>query len=240
MSLSQTIKLFFNYLIDAFIEFNNNLGLYLVYIVVLSLATILPNWINVQFNNVGVPLQLLAKIVFSIVPLLILSKIIYVIKIRNIGIGEYSKTFFSYFIYSILLLLLLGAAGVVISFPLYLYSLRNSAWLLAISPVGIALLFYFVVFYSMTPIVAAIESEAENDESYFSKSKTLTKRNITLVLINLLCSLFIYLVTSALLLVKDPHTRLLLSAIFALFDSLFTIVLTLTSVKIYFYLNGLE
>jgi hypothetical protein len=240
MSLSQTIKLFFNYIIEAFDELYDNLGIYLVYIFILSLATIIPNWMNVHFNNISVPLQLLAKIVFSIVPLLILSKIIYVFKIRSLGLGEYTKTFFSYLVYSLLLLLLLGAAGIIISFPLYLYSLRNSAWLLAIAPVGILMLLYFVIFYSLTPVVAAIESDDEEREGSFSKSKVLTKRNVSLVLINLFCQLFIYVVTSSLLFVKDPNTRLLFSAVFALFDSLFTIVLTLTSVKIYFYLNSLE
>lgn len=54
MSLSKTIKVFNFYVKDAFKELNHNLGLYLLYIVLLSLANAIPGLMATFFDNSNV------------------------------------------------------------------------------------------------------------------------------------------------------------------------------------------
>lgn len=238
MTFAKTAGLFFHFIKDAFKEFNSNLGLYLVYVVVLSLSTIIPNWMNAYYHNNSIIIQVFAKLVFSIVPLLILSKIIYVVKIRSLGEGDYLRTFYSYFFYSILYLLLLIVAAIFISLPIYIVSTGRTPWVIGVSAIGLFLFAYFVIFYSLTPTIAAIESETT--DGFFKKSKSLTQKNIYLILMYQCLAVMVYLLSAVLMLIKEERIMLLLSSSVAVIDAIFSIVLTLTAVKIYFYLNDLE
>lgn len=238
MTFSKTAGLFFQFIKDALKELNSNLGLYLVYVVVLSLSTAIPSWINAYYTNNSMIIQVFAKLVFSLVPLLILSKIIYVVKIRNLGEGDYIRTFYSYFVYSILYLLLLIVAGIFIALPAYLVTLGRTPTLFGFSAVGLILIVYLGIYYSLTPTIAAIESETS--DGFFRKSKKLARKNVWLILLYQFLSVFIYLMSAMLMLVKEQKTVLFLSTAFSIIDAIFTIVLTLIAVKIYFYLNEIE
>jgi|GEM_PF-748196 len=240
MSFSRTADLFFHFVKDAIREVENNFGIYSFYVLVLTLSTVIPNLLNFYFKTDDPALAIISKLVFSIVPLLIVSKIIYVLKIRSTGVGDFGKTFFAYFLYSILYFIIFLICALFFSLPAYMSTLMNSMPMLVLSALGLIPVCYLIVFYSLTPIVAAIESDSEKEFSYFGQSKLLTKRNVWLVAMNQFFAVVIFLLTTSVFLIKDPGVKIAVSVAVALLDAIFTVVLTLTSVKIYFYLSDME
>ncbi len=240
MNFTKTVDVFFQFIKDAIREVENNFGIYSLYVLILTLSTAIPNFLNFYFKIEDVALPIVSKLVFSIVPLLIVSKIIYVLKIRTTGIGDYTKTFFSYFIFSILYFIIFLVCALFFSLPAYMSTLMNSVPMLAVSAFGLIPIVYLIVFYSLTPVVAAIENDSEEERNYFKQSKKLTKKNVWLVVMNQFFAILIFFMTTSVFLIKDPGVKIAVSIAVALLDAIFTVVLTLTSVKIYFYLNELE
>lgn len=240
MSLSKTIKVFNFYVKDAFKELNHNLGLYLLYIVLLSLANAIPGLMATFFDNSNVMIQLFAKVVFSIIPLLVLSKIIYVVKIRSGSLGEYRSTFLSFLVYSLLFLLLMFILGGFAVMPVYLtFVMSLNKWLLVVSALANVILLYCSIYFALTPLVAAIENE-DPTENFFIRSKALTKKNVLLIVILQAMYLIFYLPSLALVLLKDSPYIYGLTLAFSVMDAVATIMLTLVAVKIYFYLTTLD
>jgi len=240
MSFSKTADLFFHFIKDALREVENNFGIYSLYVLILTLSTAISNLLNFYFRIDDPTLPIISKLVFSIVPLLIVSKIIYVFKIRNIGIGDFTKTFFAYFLFSILYFIIFLVCALFFSLPAYMSALMNSMPMLVLSALGLIPVCYLIIFYSLTPVVAALECDSEKEINYFRQSKFLTKRNIWLVAMNQFFAVMIFLITTSVFLIKDPGVKIAVSVTVALLDAIFTVVLTMTSVKIYFYLNDLE
>ncbi len=105
--------------------------------------------------------------------------------------------------------------------------------------ISIAAFFYFLIFYSLTPFVAVF---AENRSvSFFKLSKTLTKKNILLVVLNHFFAWMpnlLYIAYNALKISPDTRSTIILST--AAPEAFFQMIAALTTVKIYFYLLNVD
>jgi hypothetical protein len=105
---------------------------------------------------------------------------------------------------------------------------------------GLALLvvpgLYVLIFFSMVPFIAVLDDEVNG--GFFKKSRELVKKNVGLVawasLINLAME------SSALFssLIQDKNTKAVVNFFYSLPDAFLTIAMTITTVKIYYYLKN--
>jgi len=98
--------------------------------------------------------------------------------------------------------------------------------------------FYAFIFFSMAPLIAVLDDEA--DGNYFAQSRLLVKKNIKLVAVVVFSNLI--LECSALLLspIQDPLLKGVATFLYSLPDAYLTLLMTLTTVKIYYYLTKLN
>lgn len=237
--MNNTSKLFLAFIRDSVKEIKNNFSVYLVYIIFLSLVSVVQNSVDFVLGKDDLLLRTISKILFSVVPILILSKILYIIKIRNTGMGDYRKLLGSFLLYNLYYFLLFVVSFLVYLIPAGIVSemTNSSLGFLAMAFLLIPLI-YIMIFYSLTPFVAVFEDAPE--KSLFSISKTISKKNIALVMLNHASSLLIPLIFSLLFMVKSPMLKLSLAAAFSIPESILSIVMTLTTAKVYFYLSDLE
>lgn len=95
--------------------------------------------------------------------------------------------------------------------------------------------FYVLIFYSMVPFVAVLDDESEG--SYFSTSQFLVKKDIAVVawasIINLLLEFAALLISP----IENLSVKTFANFLFSIPDAFFTLVMTMTLVKIYYYLK---
>lgn len=234
-----SIRLFINYIQGSFKEIKNNFKIYLIYIIGLSLVSIVQNSLDFILPKNDFTLRAVSKILFSLVPILILSKILYVIKIRNTGMGEYGKLLLSFLMYNLYYFILFFVAVFVYLLPATIISSMTNSSLGYLAMAFLLIpLFYTMIYYSLTPFVAAFETREEIN--FFSESKIISKRNVTLVIINHICSLLVPLLSSLFFIVKNPLIKLYATSVFSIPEAILSIVMVLTTSKIYYYLSEIE
>jgi hypothetical protein len=229
-----SLKLFFYYLNESLNEIKNNFKIYLIYIFSLCTASIVQNGLDLIFSKDEIILRIISKVLFSIAPLLILSKLLYVMKIRHFGNGEYSKVFWRFLLYNFyyFVLVLLAAA-------LYLLPAMFAASIITMRAGFIMTsfllipLFYIMLYYSLSPFVAVFDNE---ENSVFSKSKRFSSRNIFLVIINHLCSLLIPGIFYSIILINNSLLKFSMALIISVPEAIFSILMILTTSRIYLHL----
>jgi hypothetical protein len=118
--------------------------------------------------------------------------------------------------------------------PFLLYSFYYSMLLMLGLILFIIPGFLVMIYFSQAPLVAAL---APMKESYFKKSISLVKKNVVLVVWISFTSFFLEFTSLIFAPIADQKIRWTLTAIFSLPDSLLTIILTIVSVKIFYYLS---
>lgn len=107
--------------------------------------------------------------------------------------------------------------------------------------VGLLLLiipgFYVLFYFSMVPLVAVLDDE-ENG-SYFKKSKLLVKKNLPLIVWTSILNLLVDIAALLMIPMQDPIVKIIGKLVFSIPDAFFTLVMTLVTVKVYYYLKGL-
>lgn len=91
-----------------------------------------------------------------------------------------------------------------------------------------------LIYLSQAPLIAAL---APVDENFFKRSITLVKKNVKLVAWVTLTSLFLEFATLLFEPIADQKVRWAISGLFSIPDAFFTLVLTVASVKVFYYLN---
>lgn len=231
----KSFKLFFHYFIESIKEIKNNFKLYLIYVVALCAISIVQIALDTMFYKDDLLFRFFSKTLFSIIPLLVLSKILYVIKIRNFGLGDYGTVVWRFILYNFYYFSLL-----ILSLSLYVLAATYAGTLVdlqmgfLLTSFLLAPFIYVVLFFSLTPYVAVFNDE---DEPVFVKSRNLSSKNIFLVILNHLFSLIIPLAMSSILLINDKYLKIAVSIIFSVPEAIFAILMVLTTTKIYMYLT---
>lgn len=154
------------------------------------------------------------SIIATLLSFIILSQVVLIQKRKRGGDGE-----LKYFVPTFLL------------YNLYYSFLFFAGLLLFVIP-GFYVLFYF----SMVPFIAVLDDDADGD--YFKKSRLLVKKNVPLIvwtsILNLIVDVSALLITP----IQDPTTKLFFKAFFSIPDALFTLVMTVVTVKVFYHLKG--
>lgn len=93
---------------------------------------------------------------------------------------------------------------------------------------------WVLIFFSQAPLVAAL---APTEENFFKRSIKLVKKNIKLVAWISITSVLLEFLTLAFSPIANQKIRFILTALFSFPDAILTIILTIASVKIFYYLN---
>lgn len=209
------LKLFWHFFKEAALEIIANKKVYvpafLALVVLSNMESLFPYFGVAAESNVSIFLT----VVTSLLTFVVLSEVVLIQKKKHGGTGELSffvPTFLLYNIYY--------------SFLFFL---------------GLALLivpgFYALIYFSMVPFIAVLDDETSG--KFFSKSRELVKKNFGLVawasIIGLLLELSALLVTP----IQDPLLKTIVTLIYSLPDSFLTLVMTISMVKIYYYLKNL-
>jgi hypothetical protein len=235
MSLKSTSIIFIQQVEESFSEIIRNLKFFLIYVATLALIYFTQEVCDTYLISAGKGIQLLSRILFSAVPLIVQSKILYIIKIRHSGEGEYKTLLKRYFLYSVYYFLVLFSImmffGVI---ELIFHNVQLRTDLLSFIFL-IASVFYIMIFYALTPLVAVFSEDTET--SYFRQSKKISSKNIMLIIINHLFALALPMSYLLIVFVKDENLKLILSGVLSIPVALGVMLTTLTSAKIYFYLS---
>lgn len=98
--------------------------------------------------------------------------------------------------------------------------------------------FYVLFYYSMVPFVAVLDDGANG--SFFKLSKKLVKKNLPLIVWVTLTNLVVDISGLLLTPVKDPAVKMFSKLFFSIPDAFFTLVMTIVTVKTYYYLVNLR
>ncbi|MDO9183754.1 MAG: hypothetical protein Q7U04_15170 [Bacteriovorax sp.] len=207
------LRLFWSFMKSSSAEILENKNVYVSSFIAL---VVLGN-IETFFPSMGVvtesTLAIVLTVAATLVTFIILSKVVLIQKQNHGGVGE-----LKYFVPTFLL------------YNLYYSFLFFAGLLLFVIP-G----FYILIYYAMVPFVAVLDDE--NEGSFFSESKRLVKKNISLVAWASLINLIIEF--SALLF--SPIDNLVVKGIanflFSIPDAFITLVMTVATVKVYYYLK---
>lgn len=234
--MKATTKLFYFYLKDSISEITNNFKLYSVYIIGLSLVSIAQSVIEVYFKITDPFIRGSSKVLFSIIPILILSKILYVIKIRSTGVGEYREVVFKFLLYNFyyVFFIILTLGFYFIPATILVTMTNSTTWFVMTSFLLIPCI-YFMIYNSLSPYVAVFEEGTTI--SYFKESMRLSAHNIYLIAINHAFSTTTYLFYFFLLMIEKPNIRLATAVLLSVPESILSLVVTLTTSRIYFYLK---
>lgn len=235
MNFKSTAVIFIQQVEESFNEIIHNLKFFLIYIATLSIIYFIQELFDSNLTHAGKGVQLLSRLLFSAIPLIVQSKILYIIKIRHSGSGEYKSLLKRYFLYSIYYFLILFAIMMLVLVVEFI--LHNSRYHTDVLS-AIALLssvFYVMIFYALTPLVAVFSEDVET--SFFKQSKKLSSKNLLLIIINHLFALALPMSYLLIVFVKDEKLKLILSGVLSIPVALGVMLTTLTSAKIYFYLS---
>lgn len=237
--MKSTFKLFWFYLTESFNEVRNNLNIFGIYILGLAAVSMVSNLTDFFYTKNDQAIKFMAKILFSLIPFLILSKILYVMKIRISGLGEYWQVLRNFLWYNILYFALVGLGLLIYFLPAFIIVQLTQTKMAFYWTLFLLVPFvYFLIFYSLMPFVAVFEDDTS--KNYFSESKKLTKNNIALVVVNHIFSLLPHVFFFTQDFIKIPAWRF--SSIFFISfpEAVFSLVMTITTVKIYYYLLNSE
>lgn len=210
------LKLFWSFAKSAALEVWDNKNLYasafFALLLLGNVETLYPLLGVAEDSNAYIALTIIATLLIFIV----LSQVVLIQKRKHGGVGE-----LGFFVPTFLL------------YNLYYSFLFFVGLLLFIIP-G----FYVLIFFSMVPFVAVLDDEAQGQ--FFKKSRELVKKNISLVawvsVINLSMDLSSLLFSP----IEDPMIKAFSHFIFSIPDAFVTIVMTITTVKVYYYLKQLS
>ena len=235
MNFKSTAIIFIQQVEESFIEIIRNLKFFLVYIATLSVIYFVQELFDSNLTNAGRGVQFLSRLLFSAIPLIVQSKILYIIKIRHSGSGEYKALLKRYFLYSIYYFLVLFAVLVFfVTLQLIFHSPKYHTDILSFIFLLSSVL-YIMIFYALTPLVAVFSEDDET--SFFKQSKKISSKNILLIIINHLFALALPMSYLLIVFVKDEKLKLILSGVLSVPVALGVMLTTLTSAKIYFYLS---
>ncbi len=235
----KTLNLFFYQLKDSYLEIKHNNKIYFSYIALLSIVALSRRLLETYLPNDLLSVKLISEILFSFLPILIISKILYVIKIRQNGVGEYKTIVLRYLIYNFCYF---GVAFLCLSLPLaafYFTKISEPMFVTVLATMVCSLpLIYVMVYFSLSPIVAIFEDYSVVES--FKQSKKLTQKKFLLVLINHLLALVSPIGFLCLSFIQNKEISILISTLLALPDALMTILIVLTTVRVYLYLSELD
>ncbi|MDD4975024.1 MAG: hypothetical protein PHY93_11770 [Bacteriovorax sp.] len=198
------------------------------------MASVVQNGLDLIFSKDEIILRIISKVLFSLVPLLILSKLLYVMKIRHFGNGEYSKVFWRFLLYNFYyFVLVLLAASLYLLPAIFASSIMTMRTGFLMTSFLLIPLIYIMLYYSLSPFVAVFDDEGG---SIFSKSKIISSSNIFLVIINHLCSLLIPGLFSSIILINNSLLKFSLALLISVPEAIFSILMILTTSRIYLYL----
>lgn len=233
--MKASVKLFFHYFTESIKEVRDNFKIYFVYIVGLCLVSMVQISFDTFFLKDDVALRFVSKILFSMVPLLILSKILYVIKIRHFGMAEYGRVMWRYILYTFYYFsILLLSLSIYVSAAVFAgsrFGMQNGYLMASFLLIPFI---YVVIYYSLSPYVAVFNDE---EEPVFASSKLLSSKSILLVIINHLYSFTLPLILSSVLLIENAYIKFATAFIFSIPEAIFAILMVLTTTKIYMYLT---
>jgi hypothetical protein len=236
----KSFKLFIYYFLESKKEFENDKKLYLTYTAYFVLASLVQSLVEYFFKLSTLEMKVISKIIFSIIPILILSKIFYVLKIRFRGVGDYSTILQRYLTYSGLYFLL-----ILMSALLYIFSLKATLsflslkWAVVGSIFTLLPLFYCMLYFSLSPLVAVFDDDLSLIE-VFKTSKKLSQKKTFLVLINHLFSLAVPIFFSLTIFIENAKIKWPLILMFSISEAILSIFLTITTARIYLYLNDVD
>ena len=237
--MSASIKQFAYYVSESFNEFKNNLKIYLIYAFSLCLVSIIQNGFDLIFTKNEMMLRIASKILFSVIPILIFSKILYVIKIRRSGLGEYGEVLWKFMLYNFYYFFLVAAsASLYFILVIILSAFIGMQLSFFASTFMLAPMIYVMIFFSISPFVAVFDDESSNE--VFARSKKISNRNISLVIINHLSSLLVPIIFSSLILIENPVLKLSVAILSSVPESIFSILMILTTARIYQHLIDRE
>lgn len=205
----------------------------------LSFVTLVRKLIDTYLPDQSSFHKILSEILFSMIPILILCKILYVTRIRQNGSGEYKTVVFRYlifnFIYFFITLLCLAFYFSTFYFIGQTYGIL-AAFLLSL--LFLCPLLYVMFYYSLSPVVAVFEDSSWKNT--FIESKKLTSKKTSLVFINHLFSLMIPISFLSIRMIDDKELVILFSALLAVPEAILVILSVLTTVRIYLFLSELD
>ncbi len=234
-----SLKFFIYNFKESFYEIKNNSKIYFSFIALLALVSLSRRLIETYLPSDIYAIKIVSEILFSFIPIFIVSKILYIIKIRQNGFGEYKIVVLRYFIYnfcyfSITLLCLMFYLGI-----FYFVTLNHSLPFTIFSTLVCLLpLIYVMIYFSLSPIVAIFEDISFQE--VFRQSQNITKKRTSLVLINHLVALALPISFLSLSLLKNQEITILISAFLAIPEALLTILIVLTTVRVYLYLSEID
>lgn len=234
-----SLKYFGYFFRESLEEVRSNLNIFAVYIGGLFLVSIISNFIDFFFLPADLSIKILSKFLFSMVPILVLAKLLYVMKIRISALGEYSQVLLSFLFYNILYLFI-----TMLAFALYLVPSTTMLYATGDRFAYAYMLFllfpliYIMIYYSLTPFVAVFEESGLLQT--FKTSYKLTRRDVLLVLVNHLFALSPHLCTPLINAITMPAAKFSAIITLGLVESVLAIVMTITTVKIFFHLINLD
>lgn len=233
--MMKSLQLFYYYLNESIKEFRGSLKIYFTYALGLCLVSVVQNGIEFYLPKEATLLRIFSKILFSIISMLILSKILYVIKIRHFGIGEYGSVLWRFLLYNFyyFFLILLGVGVYLLTATIVGATFSIKFGFLATSFLLIPVI-YAMIYYSLTPIVAVFD---DDHSGVFSESQKLSSKNISLVIVNHLCSFIFPAIFYLLYLIENSTLKFSLSVFFAIPEAVVSILMILTTSRIYLHLT---
>lgn len=205
-------KLFINFVSVSFDEVRNNISKYLSMFFALVVLTNLEETYKVIGGMEGDGGSIAIGLVSLVLTFIVTAKIILMHK-KNPSSDE---------------------KLIYILVPFLLYSFYYSLFFF----LGLVLLIlpglWVLIFLSQAPLIAALSPSSEN---FFKRSIILVKKNVKLVAWVSITSALLEFLSLAFSPIQDPATRWILTAIFSIPDAVLTIVLTIASVKVFYYLN---
>jgi hypothetical protein len=170
----------------------------------------------------------------------VLSQVVLIQKRKKGGTGElkyFVPTFLLYNLYYSFLfltsLLLLVFPGYYIIFSHFHAPAIASILLIPLFLPGLFFLFYF----SMVPFIAVLDDEISG--KFFKKSISLVKKKLPLVACTSLAYLAVELAAILITVIQDPMAKIIFKLILSIPDAFFTLVITVITVKVYYYLVNL-
>lgn len=207
------LKLFWEFNKISFCEIQDDKKTYLssffALVLLSNIESFFPVMGVVPESNTFIALSIFSTLAIFV----ILSKIVLIQKIKKGGTGELMYIVPSFLLYN-----------------LYYSFLFFGGIFLFIIP-G----FYSLIFFSLVPYVAVLDDECQG--SYFKESKLLVKKNIKLVAWASIINLVVELLSLSTSLIQNSSLKALTNFIFSIPYALVTMVLTVTFVKVYYFLK---
>lgn len=236
-----SLKRFTHFFSESRKDFELNLKIYSLYIVFFMLTSIVQITADSYIPEKEWWARGFSKFLFSGIPILVLSKILYIVKVRMDGQAEYSDVLIKNMLYSgyyfclVMICSLLYPLSVLLLSESGHFNLQTS---FIVSLPFLAPFFYVIMFFSLSPFVAVFEEKSFLET--FIKSRDLTKKDITLVFINHISSLVIPSFFGLMIYTAEVRWRIGLGVLLSIPEAVLTIIFLLTSIKVYIYLSSAD